>query len=118
MFTHKWDAGVHRHISVEAVGQAYNQTNEFVYLGGNVICNVDLSVEVNQRIRNAWRSFRRCTLELYDRPIASLELKIWMLGTEVFEIMLYGCVTWIPRTCHYDTLRRTHHSFMTRCIGW
>ena len=32
--------------------------------------------------------------------------------------MLYGCVTWNPRACHYDTLRRAHHSFLIRCIGW
>ena len=32
--------------------------------------------------------------------------------------MLYGCVTWSPRACHYDTLRRAHHRFLTRCIGW
>ena len=32
--------------------------------------------------------------------------------------MLYGCVTWSPRACHYDTLRRAHHSFLIRCIGW
>ena len=39
--------------SVEAAGQVYNQTNEFVYLGGNVNQNVDLSIEVDRRIRNA-----------------------------------------------------------------
>ena len=32
--------------------------------------------------------------------------------------MRYGCVTWRPRACHYDTLRRAHHRFLTRCIGW
>ena len=32
--------------------------------------------------------------------------------------MLYGCVTWSPRACHYDTLRRAHHRFLTRRIGW
>ena len=32
--------------------------------------------------------------------------------------MLYGCVKWSPRTCYYDTLRRAHHRFSTRCIGW
>ena len=50
--------------SVEAVGQVYNQTNEFVYLGGNVNHNVDLSIEADRRIRNAWCSFRKYTLEL------------------------------------------------------
>ena len=41
-----------------------------------------------------------------------------MLRAEVLETMLYGCVTWSPCTCHYDTLRRAHHSFLTRCIDW
>ena len=104
--------------SVEAAGQVYNQTNEFVYLGGNVNHNADLSIEVDRRIRNAWCSFRKYNLELCDRPSAPLELKIRMLRAEVLETMLYGCVTWSPRACHYETLRRAHHRFLTRCIGW
>ena len=101
-----------------AVGQVYNQTNEFVYLGGNVNHNADLSIEVDRRIRNEWCSFRKYTLELYDRPSAPLEFKIRMLRAEVLETMLYGCVMWSPRACHYDTLRRAHHRFLTRYIGW
>ena len=87
--------------SVEAAGQVYDQMNEFVYLGGNVNHNADLSIEVDRRTPNAWCSFRKYTLELYDRPSTSLELKIWMLRAEVLETMLYGCVTWSPRACHY-----------------
>ena len=104
--------------SVEAAGQVYNQTNEFVYLGGDVNHIADLSIEVNRRIRNAWFSFWKYTLERYDRPSAPLELKIRMLRAEVLETMLYGCVAWSSRACHYDTLRRAHHRFLTRCIGW
>ena len=70
----------------------YNQTNEFGYLEGNVYHNADLSIEVNRRIRNVWCSFRKYTLELYDRPSAPLELKIRMLRVEVLETMLYGRV--------------------------
>ena len=103
---------------VEAADQVYNQTNEFVYLGGNVNQNADRSIEVDRRVRHAWCSFRKYTLELYDRPSALLELKIRMLRAEVLETMLYGCVTWSPRACYYDTLRRAHHRFLTRCIGW
>ena len=40
--------------SAEAAGQVYNQTKKFVYLGGNVKHNADLSIEVDRRIRNAW----------------------------------------------------------------
>ena len=52
---------------VEAAGQVYNQTNEFVYLGGNANHNADLSIEIDRLIRNARCSFRKYTLELYDR---------------------------------------------------
>ena len=41
-----------------------------------------------------------------------------MLRAEVLEAMLYGCVTWSPLACHYDTLRRAHHIFLARCIEW
>ena len=75
-------------------------------------------IEVDQRIRNAGCSSRKYTLELYDRLSAPLELKIRMLRVEVLETMLYGCVTWSPRACHHDSLRRAHHRFLTRCIGW
>ena len=105
-------------LSVEAAGHVYNQTNEFVYLGENVNHNADLSIEVDRYMRKAWCSFRKYTLELYDRPSALLELKIRMLRSEVLETMLYGCATWSPRACNYDTLRRAHHKLLTRCIGW
>ena len=41
-----------------------------------------------------------------------------MIRAEVFETMLYGCITWSPRACHYDALRQAYHTFLTRCIGW
>ena len=104
--------------SVEAADQVYHQTNEFVYLGGNVSHIADLSIEVDRRVRNVWCSFRKYTLELYGRPSAPLELKIRMLRAEVLETMLYGCVTWSPRARHYDTLRQARHKFLARCIGW
>ena len=75
-------------------------------------------LDIYQRIRNAWCSFRKYSVELYDRPSAPLEIKIWMLRAEILETMLCGCVTWSPRACHYDALRRAHHSFLTRCLGW
>ena len=96
----------------------YNQTNELVYLRGNVNHNVNQFIEVDRRIPNARCSFRKYTLELYDRLSAPLELKIRMLRAEVLKTMLYVCVTCSPRACHYDTLRQAHHRFLTRSINW
>ena len=103
--------------SLEVTGQVYNQTNEFVYLGGNANHNTDLSIELNRRIRNAWCSFRKYTLELYDRPSALLQIKNRMFRAEALEKMRYGCITRSPRACHYDTLRRAHHIFLIRCTS-
>ena len=71
----------------------YSQTNEFLYPWGNVNHNANLSIEVNRRIRNAWCSFRKYTVELHDRPSTPLEFKIRILRAEVLEAVLYGCVT-------------------------
>ena len=67
---------------VGAAGQVYNQTNEFVYLGGNG----------NHSVRNAWCSFRKYTLERYNRLSASFELKTRMLRAEELETMPQVCV--------------------------
>ena len=53
MFTREGDAESTAIFSVEAAGQVYNQTNEFVYLGGNVNPNADLSIEVDRRTYGA-----------------------------------------------------------------
>ena len=71
--------------SVEVADQVSNEMNEFVYLGRNVNCNADLSIEVNRRIRNALCSFRRYILELYDRPNVPPALNIRMLRAEVLD---------------------------------
>ena len=83
--------------SVEAAGQVYNLSNELVYLGGTV--NYYNADQVGRRIRNAWCSFRKYTVELYDQPSAPLELKIRMLRAEVLGTVLYGCVTLSPGAC-------------------
>ena len=104
--------------SVEEAGQVYNKTNEFIYLEGSVNHNADLSIEVDWHIHNAWCSFWKYTLDLYDQPSATLELKIWMLRAELLETLLYVCVMSISRAYNYDTLRQAYHSFLTHCIGW
>ena len=118
MFAHEIYPDATAPFSVEAAGQVYKQTYKFVHLGGDVNHHVQLSIEVDRRKSNALCSFRTYSLELYDRPSAPPELKNRMLRADVIETKLYGCVTWSPHACHYDSLRRVHHSFLTRCIGW
>ena len=79
--------------SVDTAGLVYNQTNKSVYLGGNANHTANLSIEVNRHIRDAWYSFWKCTLELYDRSSALVKLKIRMLRAEVPKTMPYAAPT-------------------------
>lgn len=40
-----------------------------------------------------------------------------MLKVKALDTILYGRVTWCPRSCLYDALRRAHHIPLTCCIG-
>ena len=73
--------------SVEAAGQVYNPTNEFVYLGGNVNHKADRSIEVNRRTRNAWCSFRKYNLE----SCIYFEVGLSQLVSVMFFCSLWRC---------------------------
>lgn len=89
--------------SVEAAGQVYKKTHDFVYFGGNVIHDTDTYMYHVHRIcpahhtQRLWWSFRKHTLELYNRPTALLELKIQMLDAGV------SCQTNALRLCHMES---------------
>ena len=103
---------------VEAAGQKYKQTSQFVYLGGAVNECADITPEIERRIRLAWGCLRRYSRELYDRPTAPFLLKVRMLKAEVMETMLYGCVTWTLGQQHFAKLRTAHHHLLLRIIGF
>ena len=95
-------AGATAIFSVEAACQVYNQTSEFVYLGGNVNHNADL-----------WRHLR----ELYDQPKVALSLKTRMVKPEAIDALLYEYSTWTLRQEHFVKLRTIHHRVLLRIIG-
>ena len=102
--------GGHMPLIVTAVGQAYKQTVEFVYLGGAISADWDFSiVEVTRRIQRAWAWFGRYKMEIYDLLNVRLRLKVRMLKAEVMETLLCGCVTWRPTKADYDRLRKVHY---------
>ena len=52
-------------LQIEAAGQRYTQTTEFVYLGGAISESTDLDTEIKRRIDAAWASVRvpNCTTD-------------------------------------------------------
>ena len=62
---------------VEAASQRYEQTAQFLYLGGTIHENTDLSLEIDRRIRLIMRAcLKRLGPEMYDRTTAPLSLKV------------------------------------------
>ena len=105
-------------LRIEAAGQRYKQTTEFVYLGGAISESADLDIEVKRRIGAAWASVRKYSSQLYDRRNARLSLKIRLFKAEVMEAMLYGCATWTMRSQDFSSLRTAHHKLLLRIIGF
>ena len=58
---------------VEAAGQRYKQTMQFLYLGGLIDANADIS---QRRIRLAWTCYDRFKRELYDMEDVPFVLKV------------------------------------------
>ena len=71
--------------TINAAGQVYKQTIQFVYLGGAITAGRDLSIEITRRLQRAWACFQRYKMELYDRPGVRLRLKVLLLKAEVVE---------------------------------
>ena len=105
-------------LEIAAAGQKYHQVHQFVYLGGLITEDADITRDINRRTKIAWGCFRKFSTELFDRPSAPLRLKARLLKAEAMEALLYGYMTWAPRNAHYRQLRTTHHKLLLRVIGY
>ena len=61
---------------VEAAGQRYMQTMQFLCLGGLVDASTDIMPKVKRRIRLAWACYNRFKRELYNMEDAPFTLKV------------------------------------------
>ena len=71
-------------LEIVATGQRYAQTQQFIYLGGIVTAEADMTAEIRCRTGAAWSAFHRYANIIYDRPTKTIPmaLKVRMLQTE------------------------------------
>ena len=105
-------------LRIEAAGQRYKQTTEFVYLGGAIGESADLDTEIKRRTCAAWANVRKYSSHLYDRRNVRLSLKITLFKAEVMEAMLYRCATWTMRSQDFSSLRTAHRKLLLRINGF
>ena len=70
---------------IEATGQRYRQTAQFLYLGGFIDTSTDIMPEIKRWVRLAWACYSRLKKELYAMEDAPFGLKLRMLKTEEIE---------------------------------
>ena len=105
-------------LAIEEADQRYKQTTQFLYSGGIIDENADLSPKTKRRIRLMRACLKRFGPELYDRTTAALSLKVRMMKAEVIETLLYRCETWTLRAEHFVKLRTAHYQVPLRVIGF
>ena len=103
---------------VEAAGQRNKQRMQFLYLGGLIDANADITPEIKRRTLLAWACYGRFKRELYDMEDAPFMLKVRILKTEVMDTLKYGCVTWALGLGHFAKLQTAHHNLLLRIIGF
>ena len=57
-------------LEIAAAGQKYHQVHQFLYLGGLITEDADITRDINRRSKIAWGCFRKFSTELFDRPSA------------------------------------------------
>ena len=75
---------------IEAAGQIYRHTMQFLYLGVPVVESAGILPEIMRRIRLAWTCYNQFKRELYNMEDAPFTLKVSMLKTKVMVTLLYG----------------------------
>ena len=66
-------------LAIEAAGQRYRQTTQFLYLGGLIDESADILPEIKRRVQLAWACYSRFKRELYDVEAAPIAMKLRML---------------------------------------
>ena len=93
--------------SVEAAAQVYNQTNELVYLGGNINHNANLSIEVGAYTTHGAASGSipwKCTTERALPRAQNTDAQSQGTRDNAVRLRMSS-----PRAYHCDTLHRAHH---------
>ena len=103
---------------VGAAGQRNKQTAHLLFLGGQIDENVDLSYEIDERVRLKRACLKQFVPELYDRTAAPISLNVQMLMAEVIETLLHRCVKWTFSAEHFAKLQRVHHQVHLRMFGF
>ena len=115
MFTREGDAGVYRHIQRRGSGSGVQPDER--------VCMPQRKLQPQCRpVHRGRPAHTQCMVQLpevHPRTVRPTERSPRAQNPDAKSRGTRdSCITWSPRACHNDTLRRAHHKFLTCCIGW
>jgi len=93
-------------------GDTLNTTQHFTYLGSILTSDLDLSSEIQQRIKLALSAFGRLGHRVFFNHNLSVATKVAVYKAICISILLYGCESWVPYWRHIKALEAQH----IRCL--
>ena len=109
------DASTHPVITVQ--GHPLEAVKQFTYLGTVITSDLDLSIAIQNRIRQASAAFGRLTQRVFNNHSLSTSTKVAVYKAICVSTMLYGSEAWTPYQRHIKTLEQYHIRCLQRILG-
>jgi len=90
--------------------------DEFVYLGTVLNNKLDLSPDIQRRVRLASSAFGRLSQRVFFNRNLNLKTKIAVYKVVCVSTLLYGCEAWVLYRRHIKTLEQFHISCLQRML--
>ncbi|CAM9242540.1 unnamed protein product [Discosporangium mesarthrocarpum] len=95
----------------------YQQMVTFVYPGGAISTDANLTIKVQPWVGRGCAYFTKCSQELFDwKSVVPFALKIQILKAEVLKALLYGSATRIPRKKHLNQFTTATVASLSSCV--
>jgi len=90
--------------------------DEFVYLGTVLNSKLDLSPDIQRRVRLASFAFGRLSQRVFLNRNLNLKTKMAVYMAVCVSTLLYGCEAWVLYRRHIKTLEQFHISCLQRML--
>ena len=98
-------------------GNQLKNSENFTYLGSNLLFSGDLTNEIQRRINLASSAFGRLSKRVLGNQNLTIHTKIVVYNAVVISTILYGCETCVPYRRHIRLLESFHIRRLQLIIG-
>ena len=103
--------------SIQLEGTLLENVNHFCYLGSHLSAKVDISDEIQHRLKCAGTAFGKLRTRVFDDRDIRNETKIMVYRAVIIPTLLYASETWTPYSHHLKTLEKFHQRCLRKILN-